>query len=387
MRILLVINATITEQSKQAIQDGRSPRKDYLELQRALGADLIDLDSLEWQRWTRVTRRFLGAAAAQTLLAWKRSSHYDAVFADRETTGLGLAALFKLWPKRPRLIMIGHLLSPPKKQRVIRALRLHKTVDCLIVHSSAQQQVAVSRLGFDAQNVALIPYQADEHFWKVSSQSLRNQICSVGLEYRDYETLIRAMDGLDADLVIAAASHWSKHIVTFDTPPRVYVQAFDYEGLRALYSESRCVVIPLKDVDNQAGITVILEAMAMGKAVVVSHTRGQEDVVRDRRRMSRTEVSRVCQPDWAARLGANNDGDYGHTGIYVAPGDPTELRRAIAFLLSHPTVADDMGRNGRHVIETVMGLDSFTERVVALIRGRVDKSDQVIPSALHYSNS
>ena len=35
-------------------------------------------------------------------------------------------------------------------------------------------------------------------------------ICTAGLEFRDYPTLIEAVRGLDARVVIAAASPWSK---------------------------------------------------------------------------------------------------------------------------------------------------------------------------------
>jgi len=112
------------------------------------------------------------------------------------------------------------------------------------------------------------------------------RFCSVGLEFRDYPTLISAVAGLDLELVIAAASYWSKRGNTAEgmpLPANVRVTALDYERLRELYAQSLFVVVPLYNVEFQAGITVILEAMAMGKAVIVTQTRGQTDVVRARR--------------------------------------------------------------------------------------------------------
>jgi glycosyltransferase involved in cell wall biosynthesis len=428
VRVLLLINATLNQETARQIAADRSPRKDYLELQRALGADVVDLGALQRHLWTRLARRLCGASLAQALLAWVRARHYDVVFADRETTGLALAALFKLGRKRPRLVMIGHLLSPPKKQLLWRALRLHATSDCVIVHSSLQQRIAERALGLRAEpacgprhlaalrarhlaaskgvtraraglrprdlargktparpsalaraRVALVPYQTDERFWAPRDVPLKNQICSAGLEYRDYRTLAEAVAGLDVDVVVAAASHWSKHESPLESrgalhapsalPPNVRVAAFDYAALRQLYAESLFVVVPLHDVENQAGITTILEAMAMGKAVVVSHTRGQTDVVRDRRRHSRHDPRRLTQPDWARSLGATEETVQGHTGIYVQPGDPAELRRAISFLLDHPDQARLMGRSGRRLIEETMGLDHFTARLATIITG------------------
>ena len=67
--------------------------------------------------------------------------------------------------------------------------------------------------------------------------------------------------------MIAAGSRWSRHESNADDgplPSNVEVNSLDYAALRDLYAASRFVVVPLVNVDNQAGITTILEAMAMG---------------------------------------------------------------------------------------------------------------------------
>ncbi len=476
VRALLVINATLDPAREREIAAGAYPRKDYYELRDALGADILDLAALDRRRWTRLARRVAGPALAQALLAWSMSRDYDAVFADQESTGFALAALYKLpffrdgldasapsrraWPfappapikepslappapsggawgdaspqtpanhgawgltgtaiandsralgdsplprtgrarwtvdpaardqgasqpwagggrreARPRLTMIGHLLSPRGKQALFRGLRLRATIDAVVVHSSLQARLAERALGLRPDQVELVPYQTDERFWvprdlRVTQQA--RQICSAGLEYRDYSTMIQAVADLPVTVVIAAASPWSTFTFEGDEralPPHIRVDSFDYAGLRDLYASSLFVVAPLHDVDNQAGITTILEAMAMGKAVVVSHTRGQTDVIRDRRSQSRAFPERSSQPDWAQRLGATDETARGHTGIYVQPGDPDELRRAIVYLLEHPEEARAMGANGRRVIEETMGLDLFTQRMAAVIAG------------------
>jgi len=182
--------------------------------------------------------------------------------------------------------------------------------------------------------------------------------------------LIDATRDLFVDVTIAAASHWSRHQAGIEwkkLPPNVRVVSLDYAALRETYAASLFVVVPLHDADNQAGITTILEAMAMGKAVVVSHTRGQTDVVRDRRRLSRANPHRGTQPEWARLLGASDLTANGHTGLYVRPNDPGELRRAITFLLMHPEQAAMMGANGRRLVEETMDLDHFVQRVATLV--------------------
>jgi len=49
MRALLVINATLAPARERQIAAGVYPRKDYLELRDALGADILDLAALNGQ--------------------------------------------------------------------------------------------------------------------------------------------------------------------------------------------------------------------------------------------------------------------------------------------------------------------------------------------------
>ena len=346
MRALLLVNAMVDERLLQGLSAGDGPRRDFLELQRVLQADVLDRGAVDARRWGRLAQRWFGFAAAQALMAWRRSARYEVIFVDRESAGILLAALLRLRTRRPRLLMIGHLLSAPKKQRLFRLLRLQRAMEQMIVHATVQRQVAVDGLGMHEDRVTLIPYHTDQRFWRQTPQEPARQICSAGLEYRDYRTLLAAVTGLDIQVRIAAASHWSTHpgIEGITLPPNVQVASYDYQDLRRLYSASLFVVVPLHDVDNQAGITTILEAMSMGKAVIVSHTRGQTDVVRDRRSLDRTAPQRSTQPAWASSLGATSEAAEGQTGFYVRPGDVDELRRAIDYLLAHPEQGAADGR-------------------------------------------
>jgi glycosyltransferase involved in cell wall biosynthesis len=222
-----------------------------------------------------------------------------------------------------------------------------------------------------AKKVALLPYFADERFWDPTlatpaSSLERPMICSAGLEFRDYTTLIAAACDLDVDARIGAASHWARHNAfgaSSDLPDNITVSAYNYQQLRDLYASARFVVVPLRDVENQAGITTILEAMAMGKAVVVTRTRGQTDVVRDwRSGAAAPSPGFLATPEFSSTLGALP------TGWYVQPNDPGDLRDAINYLLAHPAVAEEMGANARRVVEGCFGLDAFVERFAKLLR-------------------
>jgi glycosyltransferase involved in cell wall biosynthesis len=106
--------------------------------------------------------------------------------------------------------------------------------------------------------------------------------------------------------------------------------------------------MPLDDVESDAGVTALTEAMAMGKAVIVTRTRGQIDVIED-----------------------------GRQGIYVRPRDPRALRSAIEYLIAHPEEADRMGRAGRALVEQRHTLTEYVERLASIVRGEavLDRSN------------
>jgi glycosyltransferase involved in cell wall biosynthesis len=162
-------------------------------------------------------------------------------------------------------------------------------------------------------------------------------ICSVGLEFRDYPTLIKAMSELDVEAMIAAASPWSKRADSTagqEIPANITVSRFNQYDLRTLYEESSFVVMPLVENNFQAGVTTILEAMAMGKANICSQTQGQTDVIVD-----------------------------GQSGLYVPPEDLQALGDGIAQLMANSAEAEEMGRRGRQKILDEMSLDRYVERL------------------------
>jgi glycosyltransferase involved in cell wall biosynthesis len=224
-------------------------------------------------------------------------------------------------------------------------------------------EVAAARLGVPRHKLYLGLSPVDDRFWYPRPVPTENLICAVGSEQRDYPTLIRAVEGLELEVELAVGTvvlssaaaatgevaAQMRRISGQGLPGNVRLSRLSPRELRDLYARSLFVVIPLKDVDYDAGVTAVVEAMAMGKAVIVSRTRGQVDVIRD-----------------------------GEQGIYVPPGDSVALRAAIEYLASHPAEAERMGRAGRRLVEERHTLDLYVARLAALVRGLATE-DTVIP--------
>jgi glycosyltransferase involved in cell wall biosynthesis len=364
--VLFVVSATVPTEPV----DAPGPRKDYIYLARALGATVLDYTAVRRSRTARGIARLFGLPVAQAWLAFRSRGRYRAILTDGEHIALPLALLLKLAGATVPHVTIGHRIAASKKRPLFRWLRLHSHISRIAVHSRLQYELATTELGIPAERLALVPYQVDTEFWRPQDRPEEALICSAGLEHRDYPTLFEAVEGLPVRVVVGAASFWSHQRNTAagaPLPANVEVGAFDYFALRDLYARAALVVVPLFDVDFQAGITTILEAMAMGKAVVVTHSRGQTDVVEDRRGVTRGRPPGSRSTSLLRELSAARGLAVEPNGFYVPPGDPGALRRAISYLLDHPEERARLGAAGRRAAEGLFTLEQFTERIAGLV--------------------
>jgi glycosyltransferase involved in cell wall biosynthesis len=347
-RVLLTVSGVIAADINDQIARGQRPRADYLELARGFNADILDYAAA--RAATGLLGAMLGRIGGPNLVlayaCWKLRSRYQAIFTDGEQIGLPLAALLKLTPgPRPRHLMVVHVISEPKKTFFLDWLGVQSCIDRFLTYSRWQQRFIEQRWGLGGDRVLWTPFMVDQNFFApeqvVPRRDERPQICAVGLERRDYVSLLRAVEALDVHVVIAAASPWSKRqdgMAGQSIPANVTVRKFTQYELRQLYADSRFLVMPLEDVKFQAGVTAILEAMAMARAVVCSRVPGQTDVVAQ-----------------------------GENGRYVPAGDAPALRTEIARLLAEPEEAERLGANGRRLIEREMSLDRYVERLTKIV--------------------
>jgi glycosyltransferase involved in cell wall biosynthesis len=363
-RVLFVVSANVAN----APSDG--PRKDYRVLTEQLGATVLDYESVNQSRFGRLLARFASMPVAQAWQAFRRRNDFDAILTDGEHIGIPLALLLKLARAQMPHVTIGHRVTAGKKRFFFRWLKVHSHISKIALHARAQFEQAQTDLGIPASRLELMPYQVDTDFWHPLAEPEERLLSSAGLEFRDYPTLMAAVDGVDAQLVIGAASHWSKRRNTAQgvrQPDNVTVSSFDYPALRQLYARSAVVVVPLDEIDFQAGVTTILEAMAMAKPVIVTHTLGQTDVVQDRRRLTRGEPPRRRPHSLLGELAEAAGQPLEQTGFYVPPLDPVALRRAIVFLLDHPEERARLGQAGRRVVEQFTTVDQYAQRLNQLL--------------------
>jgi glycosyltransferase involved in cell wall biosynthesis len=350
--VLLTVSGTIPADLDDQIREGLRPRADYRIMADHFDADVIDADqaAAHLGRVGRLVRRFVGVGAVIALYCFRMRRRYDVIVTDGEQVGIPLAFLGRVFGcGTARHLMIVHILSAPKKATLIRVARLASRIDHYAVYCSAQQRFIESELGVPSDRILLTPFMVDTEFFdamngvesKLPSQPPRSMICSAGLERRDYDTLIAAVEGLDVDVVIAAASPWSKREDSTQgrrLPANVDIRKLNLFELRQLYAESTFVVMPLDDVDFQAGITTILEAMSMAKPLVCTRTPGQTDTIVE-----------------------------GETGRYVPIGDVDALRNVIEELLHDAAQVARLGTNAREWAVAHAEVDRYAQRLADLV--------------------
>ena len=350
--VLLTVSGIVVPDIEAQIARGERPKADYIAMARTFGADLLDYAAARRRSgWMGKVMERIGGP--NLMLAWAcfiLRGQYRVIFTDGEQIGLPLAFFLKFFDfgQRPQHQMIAHILSVRKKMLLLDRLRLQSCIDIFFVYSAWQKRFIEERWRVPPERVVLTPFMVDADFFVPEQAGQAGEfleldqldkpiLCAVGLEFRDYPTLMEAVRGLDVQVVIAAGSPWSKRSDSTsdqEIPNNVLVRRFTQFELRDLYAMSAFMVMPLYDVNFQAGVTALLEAMAMSKAVVCSHTPGQTDVVVER-----------------------------ETGLYVPPEDATALREAIVRLLDRPDEAARMGRNGRSRIERSMSLSHYATRL------------------------
>jgi glycosyltransferase involved in cell wall biosynthesis len=333
----MLVSANAAEVLRREVAAGERPRPEYLELERR-GVELLDWSQLPG----RPRVRSMKTAVLHVAAALPRLRHVDVVFSDSENVGMALALAMRATGARTPHLMLGHHLTNGRKPALVRRLRLDRRIDRILLHSPRQVELAERALGIPTGKLVLDPYYVDTGFWhplpEVPEEPL---IVAAGREHRDYATLAAACAGRGERVFIAAGSTHSPSATT--RMPEAWPATFEVGAaapvrLRDLYARASVVVVPVIESDFQAGVTVVLEAMAMGKAVVATAARG-----------------------WAGVI------DDGVDGILVPPDDPLALRAALSRVLDDENLRGRLGRAARQAALTRFSLRAYADRLQAVL--------------------
>lgn len=274
-----------------------------------------------WARVARWTERWAvpWTQAWLTRTARRRSAATVAIF---ESEGHGVALARRLTGRRrPPLIIIGCWLADlardggATRRRIYRWL--YRAVDTVVVFSPNQRRTLADLLDIDPVRVAVVDFGVDLEELKGVSTSDDGSVVAAGRDLgRDWPTLLAAVRDTGSHVVLITRE---RQVAGLDLPPEVeFLATLDRAGYLARLAAAAVVVIPTKVREYPTGQTVLLEAMALGKACVVTDTPAMRHYVSD-----------------------------GVDAVLVAPGDPDALRRALQDLLADPVRREEIGAAAR----------------------------------------
>ena len=268
----------------------------------------------------------------------------DVVLCMDERTSLPAALLPGGPPVVSNLIWIGRPESYPKARREVTGRALHRLG---AVFAQARSLVDELREGWDLdpERVHYVRLGVDPDFFPAQPWTEgTTTVASVGDDpYRDHPLLIDAVarlraQGTGAFLELGTTIPG----LTLDPGMGVLHQRRMEGAVRDMYRRSGVVALAAEASNRGTGSTVVLEAAASARPVVVTRNPAMEDLV----------------------------GTDGSRGLLVPPGEPAAFAEALGSLLGDPERAQAMGRAARAWLEA----NRTTAHMAADIRGVLDRT-------------
>lgn len=289
----------------------------------------------------------LGGDFGSVLAALRTANAADVVFATVDTVGIPLVLLRSAGLLRPPLVYASIGLAErldglrgDRKRRVLR--RAFGSVRAVVTYSPHEADVVREWLGAGGPPVAFVPFGVDVHRFRPSVNGRRAaDVVSVGADpRRDFE-LLAAVAARQPNLTFHVVSSADHARALGALPPNVELETdVPLETVRDRLAAARVVALPVRDNSYSGATTVLLQAMAMAKPVVVSRT------------------------DAIARGYALEDGV---NCRLVEPGDTEAFERALLETLTGADAATALGIRARETVERNFSWERYTDALWELL--------------------
>lgn len=306
----------------------------------------LHVSEVPWwsQQLTVMDRPTLGGHMASVSAAWqavRRASSFD-VFISANVRNSLAVGLFKRLTlrRRPVLVMTEMRLDDPTpdlRWRLKAALQrfAYAAVDAMCVSARREAHTYAERLQVPVERFRFIPWHTNVLEPRYCPPS-GGYLFAAGRTGRDWKTLAEAVRGLAVPVTVVCSKADARDVAF---PDNVTVLTdIPYARYRELLEGATAVMVPLETHTYSSGQVVILEAMALGKAVIANRVLGTEDYIVD-----------------------------GVDGMLVAPGNAAELRAAVERLIADSSLAERLGRTALDKIRRTHTLDRYVRTVVALV--------------------
>jgi glycosyltransferase involved in cell wall biosynthesis len=207
------------------------------------------------------------------------------------------------------------------------------------LYSEAEVEVLLKNLTVPKERLIVNQFGVDLDFWTPDEYSSGEFILSVGNDARrDFNLLVRVAARINFPFIIV-----TKLPIRESIPDNVKIlsgkwdsQELSDKKLRDLYRRAKLVVIPLIDSLQPSGQSVCLQAMASGKPVILTETKGL----------------------WSKSMIKNCE-----NVLMVPPNDESILLDKINFLLLNDAERNRVGINGYKTVHKEGDIKNFARRL------------------------
>jgi glycosyltransferase involved in cell wall biosynthesis len=235
-----------------------------------------------------------------------------------------------LWYKKKN--PLGHFL----KKLTFRIV--NKTVDRYTVWASHEIDAYSKVFGLPKKKFTFVPYHTTTLDIK---PTVGDYIFSGGNFDRDYETLIRAVEGLPIKLYIGCTR--PEAFSKISIPGNVDVRGYSHGDYMQKMAGCKINVVSMAPgLLHSGGQQTFLNSMWYGKPTIVNDPEGAVDYIK-----------------------------HGEDGMLVNPADPSALRKAILWCLDHPREAKEMGANAMRKARTYSTEEHF-KKIVSIVKEVVE---------------
>lgn len=249
-----------------------------------------DLEGERPPRWARfvghASKRTLeraggyGGDFATTLGTLQPANRADVVFSTVDTVGIPLMLLAHAGRLRPPLVYAA--IGLPERLARLRSERMRRLYasalsDCasILAYSSREAEDLTSWIESHGgcASVGFVPFGVDTDALRPSGGDTPQEVVSVGADpHRDFDLLLDVARAMPSTaFVIVTTGDQARALV--EPPPNVTVEIdLSFERMRERLAGARVIALPVRENTYSGATTVLLQSLALGKAVVVSRT-------------------------------------------------------------------------------------------------------------------
>ncbi len=310
-------------------------------------------------RWARVLGEVIkraleqaggyGGDFATVLGSLRRANRADVVLSTVDTVGIPLMLLARAGRLRPPLVYVA--IGLPERLARLRTERMRRLYasalgSCASVvaysqHEADELRSWLARYGFTPP-VEFVPFGVEPTAFAPTREPPAVDVVSVGADpHRDFELLVHVAARMpDTSFRIVTSGDHRRRLGT--VPENVAVETdIPFEEMRSRLGEARVIALPVRENSYSGGTTVLLQAMALGKPIVVTRTNAV-----------------------ATGYGLVD----GENCRLVPPGDDVAFERALAAVLQDDFHARALGASARVTVERELGWERYVDRLEALLR-------------------